>query len=100
MEWDQLHYLQRQPFADDELPALINGTEPLVAHPTGNEKCPIGVDHKITLAVGSEGGFIDYEVEKFRSIGFKVINVGERILRVETAVPVILSKMIGDRNGF
>jgi len=46
-----------------------------------------------TLTIGPEGGFIPYEIEKLNAAGCKTVNIGERILRVETAVPVLLSKL-------
>ncbi|MED5499689.1 MAG: 16S rRNA (uracil(1498)-N(3))-methyltransferase, partial [Pseudomonadota bacterium] len=37
--------------------------------------------------------FVDYEVEKFLELGFEGIHLGERILRVETAVTALLSRL-------
>ena len=37
------------------------------------------------LAVGPEGGWVDYEVQKFREQGFTECSIGERILKVDTA---------------
>ncbi len=82
-----------KPFVEDELPAMIKGTLPLVAHPGTSEPCPSQVNRLVTLAIGPEGGFIPYEVEMLEGIGFRSVNIGERILRVETAVPVLLSKL-------
>ncbi len=45
---------------------------------------------RILLAVGPEGGWIDYEVEKFCRLGFVCGSMGERILKVDTAVVVLL----------
>ena len=82
-----------KPFVEDDLPDLIKGTLPLVAHPGTSEPCPSQVNRPVTLAIGPEGGFMPYEVEMLEAAGFRSVNIGERILRVETAVPVLLSKL-------
>ena len=38
------------------------------------------------MAVGPEGGWVDYEVQKFREQGFVCCTIGERILKVDTAI--------------
>lgn len=82
-----------KPFVEDELPEIIKGTIPIVGHPEATGPCPRAVEKPVTLAIGPEGGFIDYEVEMLKGCGFKAVNLGERILRVETAVPVLLSRL-------
>ncbi len=82
-----------KPFVEDELPDMIQGTWPLVAHPIASEMCPANVSRPITLAIGPEGGFIPYEVDKLVECGFTPIHLGPRILRVETAIPVLLGKL-------
>ena len=82
-----------KPFVEDELPNIISNTKALVAHPIGVSPCPAALNQKTTLAVGPEGGFIDYEVAKLVEAGFESITLGNRILRVETAIPVLLSKL-------
>ena len=82
-----------KPFVEDDLPDMIKGTLPLVAHPGTSEPCPSQVNRPVTLAIGPEGGFMPYEVEMLEAAGFRSVNIGERILRVETAVPVLLSKL-------
>ena len=52
--------------------------------------------HKLvvrTLVIGPEGGFIPYEIEKLIDCGFTAVQMGERILSVETAVPALLSRL-------
>lgn len=81
-----------KPFVEDELPVLSEDCSNFVAHPGNYPLCPHGCHGKITLAIGPEGGFIDYEINKFMSCQFTPVSLGERILRVETAVPVLLSR--------
>jgi len=82
-----------KPFVEDELPAIIIDSLALVAHPAAEEACPRGLNQSVTVAIGPEGGFITYEVEKLSSIGFRPISLGQRTLRVETVVPALLSKL-------
>ncbi len=82
-----------KPFVEDELPGLIAGTVPLVAHPTAAEPCPRNIGRAVTLVVGPEGGFIPYEIEKLLACGCTLVSLGERILTVETAVPALLSRL-------
>ncbi len=82
-----------RPLVEDELPELCAGTTCLVAHPVAAGPCPSGLSGPVTLAIGPEGGFIPYEVDKLSECGFVPISLGERILRVETAVPAVLSRL-------
>lgn len=82
-----------KPFVEDELPGLMRNTLPLVAHPTAHVECPRNTDRAVTLAIGPEGGFIPYEVEKFAAAGFTPIRLGERVLSTETVVPALLARL-------
>ncbi|MGB0360821.1 MAG: 16S rRNA (uracil(1498)-N(3))-methyltransferase, partial [Endozoicomonas sp.] len=82
-----------KPFAEDRLPALMKGQRGLVAHPVGGQVCPHQINEPAVLAIGPEGGFIEYEVDKLEQAGFDRIHLGSRILRVETAVTAIVSKL-------
>jgi 16S rRNA U1498 N3-methylase RsmE len=53
------------------------------------------VEGEITLFVGPEGGFIDYELETLRGIGFESVNLGERVLRVEPVIPLLVGRLFG-----
>jgi RsmE family RNA methyltransferase len=86
-----------KPFIEDELPKLTEYANRLIAHPAvkqeiWQQEAP-RINGKIVLAIGPEGGWLDYEMEKFREQGFSAFSLGPRILRVDTAVPAILSQI-------
>jgi 16S rRNA (uracil1498-N3)-methyltransferase len=82
-----------KPFVEDELAQIIGNTKALVAHPYTETPCPAQIDYAITLAIGPEGGFIPYEIELLRKCGFSAVNLGSRIMRVETVVPYLLGRL-------
>lgn len=82
-----------KPFAEDRLPGLLEGRRGLLAHPGMPHACPRGIDEPALLVIGPEGGFIPYEVECLLGAGCEGIHLGERILRVETAVTALLSRL-------
>lgn len=81
-------------FVKKELPDIIGGTRALTAHPKTDNPIPNRVAGPVTLAVGPEGGFIDLEVETLEKIGFHTVHAGERIMRVETAVPYLIAALL------
>lgn len=81
-----------KPFVEDELPLLIQGCQALAAHPAASESCPCHAGYPVTLAIGPEGGWVPYEIEKLLQCGFQAVHMGERILRVETAVTALLAR--------
>lgn len=83
-----------KPFVEDSLPALVTGSLALVAHPTGAEPCPADLTEPCTLAVGPEGGFSSYEIDCLSAAGFAPVSLGTRPLRVETAVPALLGRLM------
>jgi 16S rRNA (uracil1498-N3)-methyltransferase len=75
----------------------------LLAHPGGEKRCqePFfrsetvpDTFFNIVAAVGPEGGFTDEEVALARAAGWRVVDLGPRILRVETAA-MALAVMLG-----
>ncbi len=90
----EVHLHKRfKPFVEDELPAIVADTRALVAHPYTETACPCQIDYSLTLAVGPEGGFIPYEIDLLEKCSFEAVHVGERIMRVETAVPYLLGRL-------
>lgn len=82
-----------KPFVEDELPAMATNTRGLIAHPGDYPECPRALSEPVTLAIGPEGGWIPYEVELLSKAGLEPVQLGERILRVETAVPALLARL-------
>jgi RsmE family RNA methyltransferase len=82
-----------KPFVEDRLPGIATGTLGLVGHPGDYPACPRAVEQPITLAIGPEGGWIPYEVEKLQEAGLQPVQLGPRILRVETAVAALLARV-------
>ncbi|MGJ8525620.1 hypothetical protein LMG33818_001348 [Halomonadaceae bacterium LMG 33818] len=92
----QVELIKRfKPYVEDTLPEILQHRRGLVADPNGTLECPRGLPQNtpLVLAIGPEGGFIDYEVQALNAIGFESIHLGERILRVETAVVALISKL-------
>jgi len=81
-----------RPFAEDELPGLCRGSLALLAHPGSPADCPRAVAGPVTLAIGPEGGFIPAEIDLLSRCCLPV-NLGPRILRVETAVAALVGRL-------
>jgi len=96
-----------KPFVEDILPGIrANYSHLLLAHPGGRNTLVQTVKTgpgRILLAVGPEGGWVEYERQKLKEQGFQTISMGERILKVDTAVIALHSQislvlqMRGDR---
>lgn len=75
-EWEE--YCRRE-----DLPSLK-----VMAHPGGTAlDRPTRQD--VVLAVGPEGGFVEEEIELARLAGWRMVDLGPRILRIETAALVL-----------
>ena len=66
----------------------------LLAHPD----CSISITEafqtgtgRTLLAIGPEGGWVDYELNRLGEAGFSMFSLGSRILKVETAVTALHS---------
>lgn len=87
-----------RPFIEDELPPpRAGGPRRLLAHPDGAmgkpapATSPPPAGERQLLAIGPEGGWVDFELQCFQQQGFIPFSWGPRILRVDTAVPVLLA---------
>jgi 16S rRNA (uracil1498-N3)-methyltransferase len=61
----------------------------LLAHPSGEPLTPPHSGQDVAVAIGPEGGFSDEEVEGARGAGWRIVSLGPRVLRVETAALAI-----------
>jgi 16S rRNA (uracil1498-N3)-methyltransferase len=82
-----------RPFAEDELAEIADGTLALVAHPGNGAPCPRVEAGAVTLAVGPEGGYVDFELELLAEAGFQEVTLGTRPLRTEHAIPALLGRL-------
>jgi 16S rRNA (uracil1498-N3)-methyltransferase len=81
-------------FAEVVLPPLALASLALVAHPRASVECPRAVRGPVTLIVGPEGGFIEDEIASLERAGVRAVGLGPRILRVETAVPSLIARLL------
>ena len=82
-----------KPFVEDQLPQIAENTLGLVAHPGTASPCPVAVNQPCTLAIGPEGGFTPYEIDKLQQAGLQPVNLGRRILRVENALTMLVARL-------
>jgi 16S rRNA (uracil1498-N3)-methyltransferase len=91
-----------KPFVEDYLPTIISEYDNAIcAHPTGDMKLTeaiTGGNGRVVLAIGPEGGWVDYEVEKFQEQQFSCCTIGDRILKVDTAVIALHSQITALRD--
>ena len=88
----EVHPQRLHRFLAERWPVLARG-KVLIAHPDpGASPCPRAQTGPITLVVGPEGGFVPVEVDRLRELG-SLIELGPRVLRVETAVVALLARL-------
>lgn len=80
-------------FVNKELPLISKNNLRITAHPKASKICPYSINREITLVIGPEGGLIDLEVETLEKQGFHSYHIGQRILKVETAVTYLISRL-------
>ena len=78
-----------RPFVEDELDAVFPDGARLLAHP-GAERAPPRAEGRAVLAIGPEGGWVQFELELLEARGFLPFSLGPRPLRVEVALPYAL----------
>jgi 16S rRNA (uracil1498-N3)-methyltransferase len=90
-----------QPLAEF-LAAATGGDLRLIAQP-GGKHCGHALDEgisppaelqKVVLAIGPEGGFTQGEIDTAQSLGWRSVDLGPRILRVETAALALTAAIV------
>lgn len=87
-----------KPFVEDELDTLFPADTPrLLAHPASAHgvhalPCPAGL--RPLLAIGPEGGWIDYELNLLAGKGFVPFSLGPRTLRTDTAAVALIAALM------
>lgn len=87
-----------RPFVEDVLPELASQySHLLLAHPLEENKLSYCLEQRaaerVLYAVGPEGGWVGFEVEKLLAAGMQSFSLGARILKVDTAVVAIHSRI-------
>ncbi|MBW1635461.1 MAG: 16S rRNA (uracil(1498)-N(3))-methyltransferase [Deltaproteobacteria bacterium] len=86
-----------KPFIEDFFPTIKDRCQvSIIAHPGSQSTLQQNVEResgRVALAVGPEGGWVDYEVGKFREQGFIDCSIGKRILKVDTAVTALHARI-------
>lgn len=81
-----------KPFVEDEVPGLWGTADRLLAHPNAPALTSLPADEprKRVIAIGPEGGWVEFELALLQSHGFRRVSLGQRPLRVEAAVPALV----------
>lgn len=85
-----------RPFVEDRLAPLRTSMPVLVADPEGAEPCPRAHVGPLVLVIGPEGGFVEFERQRLRELGDRLVHLGPRILRVEAAMIALLGRLAAD----
>lgn len=80
-----------RPFVEDRLADL--GSRVLVAHPYGDRHVAECARPDV-VAIGAEGGFVEYEIQLLRKQGAAVAHMGRRVLRTEAALSAALGRYL------
>ncbi len=91
-----------KPFVEDKLASLLaDNQQAIVAHPYSSlslsaylTQTAVATGLPQVLCIGSEGGWIDYEIELLAQHGCQAVNIGPRILRTEAAVNAIIGQWL------
>ena len=81
-------------FTEGVLQEFSSGTQMIFGDPGASGDAHEFNNQPVTLLVGPEGGFTDYETSKLRELGAHGVTLGNRILRTEYALCALLGKLV------
>lgn len=95
--WPQVYFHRKfKPFFEDEAAQWAASSKVAVcAHPgapTSALKCANDIE---AIAIGPEGGWIEYELELMKRLGFQLQSFTARTLSCEAALPFITGRLSG-----
>jgi len=93
-----------KPFFEDFFSTILNKySSKILADPRGemsvaealisDAQVVTSEEKRTLLCIGPEGGWVDYELDKFRATGCSICTIGSRILKVDTAVIALHSRI-------
>ncbi len=88
---------QFRPFVEDILPELApRYCNMLLAHPQTENRLVTSMktcSGRTLYGIGPEGGWVDFEIERLTAAGMLPFSMGQRILKVDTAVVAVHSRI-------
>lgn len=81
-------------FIEGRLAEFASGTQIIFGDPPAQGDACQYRNQNVTIVVGPEGGFTEYETEKLRESGASGVTLGPRILRTEYALASLLGKLL------
>ena len=81
-------------FYQERLGVFSQGTQAIFGDPPATAEPADFKKEAVTLILGPEGGFTDYETQVLRDCGALGVTLGARILRTEYALAALLGKLI------
>ncbi|MBX7079160.1 MAG: 16S rRNA (uracil(1498)-N(3))-methyltransferase [Nannocystaceae bacterium] len=81
-----------RPFVEDEL-ARRGDAVRLLADGSGATTMPCDLTQPAIVAIGPEGGWVEFELALLAAAGFTAVTLGPRALRVEAAVVAALARL-------
>ena len=76
------------------MPNFLSGHRSFIAHPGNYPLLPADSNIPTTIALGPEGGFIPYEIEKLIDAGCAPVSLGTRVLRLESAIDTVIGRQL------